>query len=46
MLSKIVRNSSKVYKENQRNLLFLQLVTLTFAEREGFYTTLPSSVTR
>ncbi len=41
MLSKIVRNSSDVLKENQRNLLLFQLVTLTYAEREGFYSTLP-----
>ena len=41
MLSEIVRNSSDVYKENQRNLLLLQLVTLTLAEREGFEPPVP-----
>ena len=36
MLSKIVRNSSDVYKEKSAQLVVLQPVTLILAEREGF----------
>ena len=41
--NKIVRISSDVLNENQRNLLNLQLVTLTQAEREGFEPPVPLS---
>ena len=43
MLSKIVRNSSDVYKEKSAQLVVLQLVTLIFAEREGFEPPVPLS---
>ena len=43
MLSKIVRNSSDVYKEKSAQLVVLQLVTLTLAEREGFEPPVPLS---
>ena len=43
MLSKIVRNSSDVYKEKSAQLVVLQLVTLILAEREGFEPPVPLS---
>ena len=39
-------NAHAEHTKKSAQLVVLQLVTLTLAEREGFYTTLPPSVTR